>query len=97
VPKILAVSLSLILLGCAHEAPQYAGVRMTPAELEECAKKGGRPEQTLISVQTCVWPTTDAGKSCLNREDCEGYCEAPWGSVSGQKVAATCTAEASNH
>ena len=95
--KILVTSLFFILLGCAHETPQYAGVRMTASELEDCTKKGGRPEQTLISVQACVWPTADAGKPCLKREDCEGYCEAPWGSVTGQKVAGTCTAEASDH
>ncbi len=94
--NILVTSLLFVLLGCAHEAPKYAGIRMTEAELQECANKGGRPEQTLISVQACVWPTRDAGKPCLNRNDCEGYCEAPLGSVTGQKVAGTCTAETSD-
>ena len=94
---ILFLAIFASAAGCSQNEPRYFGIRMTHAQIATCNARGGRPEQTLMAVQACVWPTSDAGKSCQNRSDCQGYCQAPWDAEPGARVAGECSAKASDH
>ncbi len=54
---------------------------------QECLDQDG---QWLNKTQTCDNPTSDAGKPCDDKEQCESYCEAPRNSLNGAQVIGTC-------
>ena len=70
--------------------------KLTPAQLAECKAKGGRAEMVLYYVESCVWPTRDAGKTCRAKSDCQGFCEAPFGTAYNAKSVGRCSKEAAD-
>ena len=45
------------------------------------------------TYEVCALPTTDAGRPCKDKKDCQGFCEAPWGAGPKQAVIGTCSKE----
>lgn len=57
------LTLSLIFTGCSN------------SEKIECENQGGEYiEQGLSQSLTCVMPTKDFGKECIDSSECEGLC-----------------------
>jgi hypothetical protein len=50
----------------------------------------------LYYVESCVWPTGDAGKTCRDKVDCQGFCEAPFGTAVDAKAIGQCSKEAAD-
>lgn len=69
----------LLLSGCRHgTAPRTAPVaNLTPRTQEECkACNGEWGPHGLAQVTSCLCRTSDAGKRCHRRSDCQGLCVA---------------------
>lgn len=48
------------------------------AEAAQCVAQGGTPKRAgLLGFQVCEKQTSDAGKSCFDSSECEGYCLTP--------------------
>jgi len=89
--RFLSVVL-LALLGCAQPQPQRAGTYLSPEALTACQAKGGRAEQARYALEVCALPTTDAGKACAGKSDCQGFCEAPPSAKPNAEVRGACSA-----
>ena len=86
-----------LLLFC-HDAQTQDGQtvqKLTQEQLAACKAKGGRAEMVLYYVEACVWPTRDAGKTCRDKADCQGFCEAPLGTKDGTRTTGKCSRMAS--
>jgi hypothetical protein len=75
------ISLLLFLLSaCRHGVPPRASTasstpRSAPRTQEECmACRGKWGTHGLAQVPSCLCRTTDAGKRCHRRSDCQGLC-----------------------
>ncbi|GGA82731.1 hypothetical protein GCM10011521_21260 [Arenimonas soli] len=93
--RILQVIVALGLVACSQPTIRPASKALSAQELVDCKAMGGRVEQALYTTQTCVWPTSDGGEMCRDSSDCEGWCEAPWGSEPDSVVDGACSAEGS--
>lgn len=94
--RIFVVAVALLLApAAAAEAPRVPE-KLTPAQLAACTAKGGRPEMVLDYVESCVWPTRDAGKACRDKSDCKGFCEAPFGTAVDARAVGRCSREAAD-
>jgi hypothetical protein len=92
-PRFL-VATTLLLLGFGAHAQEGPSVqKLTKQQLAACKAKGGRPEMVLYYVEGCVWPTQDAGKVCRDAADCQGFCEAPFGTEVGARTVGKCSKE----
>jgi hypothetical protein len=93
-------TLSVVAVAWMLASPAATAVRvpdkLTPAEVVACKARGGRPEMVLHYVEACVWPTRDAGKSCRDKSDCEGFCEAPFGTEVNARAVGRCSREAAD-
>ena len=69
---------------------------LTTQQLRSCEAKGGEPVFVRFHVQSCLWPTKDGGKACTDTTECEGVCEAPFGTPLGSRVAGTCASKAAD-
>ena len=69
--KKLVLLLSLLVIGIFLVSCQ--NVPEGVMDQSTCEGKGGE-WLDLGPKQTCNFPTTDAGKICLNSDDCEGDC-----------------------
>jgi hypothetical protein len=95
--RLLWMLAALLVASAAADAQETrAPQKLTAAQLAACKAKGGRPEMVLYYVESCVWPTTDAGKTCQDKSDCQGFCEAPFGTEFNAKVQGQCSREASD-
>jgi hypothetical protein len=94
--RLLAVAVALLLGSAAGGETVRAPQKLTPAQLAACQVKGGRPKMVLYYVESCVWPTSDAGKTCRDRSDCQGFCEAPFGTEVNARAVGQCSREASD-
>jgi hypothetical protein len=65
--------------------------RLSADEKQACSNRGGSVERVLIGAEGCVVPTTDGGKACDDREQCQGLCEAPSLAAKGERVSGTCS------
>lgn len=58
-----------------------------------CEAEGGNWKRNMsLEGHYCVLPTTDAGRACTDRSQCESWCQAPKGASSGESVIGTCAA-----
>jgi hypothetical protein len=94
--RLLAVAIALLLGSAAGAETVRAPQKLTPAQLVACKAKGGRPEMVLYYVESCVWPTSDAGRVCRDKSDCQGFCEAPIGTEVNARAVGQCSREASD-
>ena len=94
--KLLVVAAAALLAFPAIAEVTRAPEKLTPAQLAACRAKGGTPEMVLYYVEACVWPTQDAGKACRDKSDCQGFCEAPFGTEFNAKVVGQCSKKASD-
>src|SRR5688572_8958593 len=94
--RILVVSAALLFAPATWAETARVPEKLTPAQLVACKAKGGRPEMVLYYVESCVWPTRDAGKSCRDKSDCQGFCEAPFGTEVGANAVGRCSKEAAD-
>ena len=90
---LLAIIVSL--LGMMMMPKQVvAPVQPTPAvavEQDECEARGGKWERRGDSGQlTCLPTTSDAGKPCNDRSQCESFCWAGEGPSASGKTSGTC-------
>jgi hypothetical protein len=93
--------LSLAVAICCACLTAYAqssprDVLLTAQQRAACKAKGGNPVHVRFYLESCVWPTTDAGKACRNTSACQGICEAPFGTARGKRVEGTCSAQAAD-
>jgi len=75
---------------------QQRDTLLTPQQRAACAAKGGKPVHVRFHLESCVWPTTDAGKTCRDSSACQGVCEAPFGTADGKRVQGHCAAQAAD-
>lgn len=75
----VAFLVAFLVASAAGAETVRAPRKLTPAQLAACKAKGGRPEMVLYYVESCVWPTSDVGRTCRDGSDCQGFCEAPRG------------------
>jgi len=94
--KLLVIAVAALLAFPAMTEVARRPAKLTPAQLAACKAKGGIPEMVLYYVEACVWPTRDAGKACRDKSDCQGFCEAPFGTESNAKVVGKCSRKASD-
>jgi hypothetical protein len=79
----IGILISLFMIAaCRPSAPPRnatatRAVRSTPQTPEECkACRGEWGRHGLAQVASCLCRTTDAGKRCTRRSDCQGLCVA---------------------
>lgn len=94
--NVLALVAALLISFAANAASVRQPETLTAAQRAACKAKGGRPEMVLYYVESCVWPTTDAGKTCRDKTDCQGFCEAPFGTAVDARAVGTCSKLASD-
>jgi hypothetical protein len=92
--RLLAVAIALLFDSAAGAETVRAPQKLTPAQLATCMAKGGHPEMVLYYVESCVWPTSDAGRVCRDRSDSQGFCEAPFGTEVNARAVGQCSMEA---
>jgi hypothetical protein len=90
-PRLFVAASFLVLCLGAHAQDDPPVQKLSQQQLAACKAKGGRPERVLYYVEACVWPTRDAGKTCRDADDCQGFCEAPLGTGEGAKIEGTCS------
>ena len=93
--KPLAIFLLVVVCGTADGQKPAVKV-LTTQQLQACKAKGGEPVFVRFHVQSCLWPTKDGGKACTDTTECEGVCEAPFGTPLGSRVAGTCASKAAD-
>jgi hypothetical protein len=80
---------------CAHLSDRLAYLPATATELcdaARCRSMGGECALAgRVCPSACVRRSTDSGKACTAREDCEGQCLAPASAENGQRVAGRCS------
>ena len=80
---------------CAHLSDRLAYLPATADEVcdaARCRGKGGECAPAgRVCPSACVRRSTDSGKACKAREDCEGQCLAPATAENGQRVAGRCS------
>ena len=89
--RLLLAVWASALLSCAQPEPRRAGTYLSKEELAACIGGGGRAEQARYALEVCATPTTDAGKPCADRRDCQGFCEAPFNAQKDQEVTGQCS------
>lgn len=92
----LACAVAFLVAFAAGAETVRAPQKLSPAQLAACKAKGGRPEMVLYYVEACVWPTSDAGRTCRDKSDCQGFCEAPFGTEVNARVVGRCSREAAD-
>ena len=98
--SILLLAAALIVSSLPEAEAGQAGRRaLSPEERAACLGRGGRIGIAgLLGGEICIRPTSDAGRSCTGRDQCEGFCEyshrgdAP-PPQPGARVAGQCQAE----
>lgn len=93
---LLVVVAALLFPAFANAETARSPQKLTPAQLAACEAKGGHPEMVLYYVESCVWPTRDAGKTCRDKSDCQGFCEAPFGTAFNDRAVGQCSKNASD-
>ena len=83
--KPLAIFLFVVVCGTADGQKPAVKV-LTTQQLQVCKAKGGEPVFVRFHVQSCLWPTKDGGKACTDTAQCEGVCEAPFGTPLGTRM-----------
>ncbi len=72
----------------------FAAAPCFSAEPDDAAKcraaKGSWGRHGLSRTESCVVPTSDAGKSCHDESECESGCIAPEGAKIGDRATGTC-------
>lgn len=68
---------------------QFGLKKMSPEENRACKMKNGTVTPGYLE-ETCVYPTSDAGKVCFDSKECEAGCIAPKGSRQGDEVSGVC-------
>lgn len=80
---------------CAHLSDRLAYLPATATELcdaARCQSAGGECALAgRVCPSACVRRSTDSGKACTAREDCQGQCLAPASAENGQRVAGRCS------
>jgi hypothetical protein len=80
---------------CAHLSDRLAYLPATAAELCDAARCRGAGGECApagrVCPSACVRRSTDSGKACTAREDCQGQCLAPANAENGQPVAGRCS------
>ena len=71
-------------------------VLLTAQQRAACKAKGGKPVHVRFHLESCVRPTSDAGKACRDTSACQGICEAPFGTARGKRVQGQCSAQAAD-
>ena len=66
----IAILIAILQTGCTTKPPSDR----SDAYVESCKEKGGRLIQYTELSQGCEWPTNDAGKTCTDKAQCDGYC-----------------------
>ena len=94
--KLLVVAVAALFALPAMAEVVRTPEKLTPEQLAACKAKGGNPEMVLYYVEACVWPTQDAGKACRDKSDCQGFCEAPFGTEFNAKIVGQCSKEAAD-
>ena len=89
--RLLVAAAVLLLCSGAHAQDVPSVQKLTREQLTACKAKGGRPEMLLYYVEGCVWPTTDSGKPCRDTADCQGFCEAPFGTEVDARTVGKCS------
>ena len=82
----------VVATGCSH-LPVSRDVRLTPQQRANCEAQGGIVERVLTTMEACVRPTSDGGKSCTDNSQCEGACVAPAGTAKDAIVTGACATE----
>ena len=86
-----------LVLVCGTAYGQTPAVKvLTTQQLQDCEAKGGEPVFVRFHLQSCLWPTKDGGKACTDTAQCEGVCEAPFGTPLGTGVTGTCASKAAD-
>jgi hypothetical protein len=80
---------------CAHLSDRLAYVPATATELCDAARCRGAGGECApagrVCPSACVRRSTDPGKACTAREDCQGQCLAPANAQNGQRVTGSCS------
>lgn len=80
---------------CAHLSDRLSYLPATASELcdaARCRSAGGECALAgRVCPSVCVRRSTDSGKACRAREDCEGQCLAPENAANGQRVVGRCS------
>lgn len=86
-----------LALVCGTAYGQTPAVKaLTAQQVQACKARGGEPVFVRFHLQSCLWPTKDGGKACTDTSQCEGVCEAPFGTLLGTRVTGTCAAKAAD-
>jgi len=94
VHRLLLALVVISIASCVQPQPRRApGVYLSADELAACNAKGGHSVMARYTVEVCAVPTTDAGKPCQDKADCQGFCEV-WGAKPNASVTGTCSKEA---
>jgi hypothetical protein len=64
---------------------------ITAEEQQACQAVCGTIEQIGFDAYSCVYPASDAGKSCLDSAECEGLCMAADDVSAGTRTRGKCT------
>ena len=91
----LVIFFLALVCGTAYGQTPAAKV-LTAQQVQACEAKGGEPVFVRFHLQSCLWPTKDGGKACTDTAQCEGVCEAPFGTLLGTRVIGTCAAKAAD-
>ena len=80
---------------CAHLSDRLAYLPKAGSELcdaARCRSAGGECAHAgRVCPSACVRRSTDFGKACTAREDCQGQCLAPANAENSQRVAGSCS------
>lgn len=91
---ITALLVIAACIACSSVPSSRDGVRrLSSEEQRACVAAGGKVERVLIGAEGCVRPTTDGGKYCSDKSQCQGACNAPFGALPGEAVAGKCASE----
>lgn len=58
----------------------------------QCVNVGGKVERTGLHSYACVYPATDAGKTCTDSSQCQSLCMTSVGTPAGTRASGTCSA-----
>ena len=72
---LLGAALALALSGCQQDLKMANNGGIPSRDLRNCAVSGGTIQSRgKAQIPTCVYPYSDAGKSCSGKKDCQGRC-----------------------
>lgn len=90
---LVVIVLACCIAACATARPVGESKHDAwPKTAAACAARGGEMQSVTFSSKGCVFPTTDAGRTCRDSDECEGSCDAPSGAEAGWTGMGTCSA-----